>query len=133
MLIAQVNDVVTRETSFPLKLHSQRVASDASVLEMLTNFETLSELIDNGIDVIEKHDPPAVAAIRDSFNVFKDNFTQFHAHVLKREAMASKNFEDYSMFPSPFEIVLTDTKDDCREDFDRAVRFSLGPGARKSA
>jgi hypothetical protein len=73
---------------------------------MLTNFKELSDMLDNDINDIEKHYPAAAATIREVIDLFKDNFTQFHAHVLQREATASRNFEDYSMFLRPNTYVL---------------------------
>lgn len=96
LIIAKVNDVVSREESFPIKLHAQRVASDTAVTDMANNFKEITGLLEGDIADIEKVDKPSAESMREVVEVLKDTFTQFHNHVLQRDSATAKDFEEYS-------------------------------------
>ena len=103
--MAKVNDDVSKEIAFPLKLHAERVASDTAVTDMNNNFKELCELLDREMKDVEKADATTASSLREIVEVFKDNFTLFQNHILQREVTTSKNFEDYSKLSHDDDIV----------------------------
>jgi hypothetical protein len=94
-LLYNVNDVVSREKSFPLKLHSQRVASDKGMGEMASNYNDIIKMLESNIKDIAKVDDSIASAMREVVECLKDQFEQFRNLSLQNEATMSKNFAEY--------------------------------------
>jgi hypothetical protein len=94
-LLYNVNDVVSREKSFPLKLHSQRVASDKGMGEMASNYNDIIKMLESDIKDIVKVDDSTASAMREVVECLKDQFEQFRNLSLQNEATMSKNFAEY--------------------------------------
>ena len=96
LILAKVTNATSREQQFPLKLHSDRVASDTAINEMVTTFGHLVGMLESDIQDVEKLDAPTASTMREVFDLVKDTFNEFHTHALQRESATSKHFEEYS-------------------------------------
>lgn len=90
------NQAVARQRAFAIQQHARRVASDVTVTELAANIEELIIILDDDLNAVASVDAGAASAVRDIVKLFKDVFMGLHNHLLQREAVTSKDFDDFS-------------------------------------